>query len=58
MPLPAVIALLALMGAVGAWGFAGPPAARQRPLPTIALLGGGLVSLPFGLGLSGDPPSR
>ncbi len=49
MPLPAVVGLLALMGAAVVWGFAGPAARRPRPLPTGLLLAGGFASLPCGL---------
>ncbi|HVP01773.1 MAG TPA: hypothetical protein VMT10_04315 [Solirubrobacteraceae bacterium] len=48
MPLPAVLALLALMALALACGFLGPAARRVRPLPTIALLAIGVASLPGG----------
>ncbi|HEY5144661.1 MAG TPA: hypothetical protein VII98_14275 [Solirubrobacteraceae bacterium] len=48
MPLPAVLALLGLMGSAVAWGFAGPAAHRRHAVPTVLLLAAGLASLPCG----------
>lgn len=50
LPLPVVLALLALMASAVGRGFFGAPARRQRPLPTIALLGLGLLALPVSMG--------
>ncbi len=50
LPFPVVLALLALMASAVGRGFFGAPARRQRPLPTIALLGLGLLALPVSMG--------
>ena len=50
MPLPIVIALLAILAGAVAVGFLGKPGGRMRPLMTVTLLGLGLVLLPLGLG--------
>jgi hypothetical protein len=50
LPLPVVLAVLALLATALVYGFAGPPARRQHPVVTVLLLGLGLLSLPFGVG--------
>ncbi len=48
---PLVLALLGLMALAMAWGFAGPPAARQRAGLTILLFGLGLLAFPLSMGM-------